>query len=85
MGKRLVIFSCLLLAPLAFSADKPDKAKPAAAHHSTHSKAPARKNTVSSRNKSKAHSKNAAKGKRQNVSRGKKKGLKKLAFWRKDK
>jgi len=74
MGKRFLVFSLLLLAPLAFGAEKRDNTKPAATHHSAQKKTPAGKRAVSS-DRGKDHARHVAKGK--------KKGLKKLAFWHK--
>ena len=42
MGKRFLVFSLLLLAPLAFGAEKRDHAKAAATHHSAQKKTPAK-------------------------------------------
>jgi hypothetical protein len=74
MGKRLLIISLLLLAPLAFGAPKPSRSKPATSHRSTHRNSPAGKRAASS-HKGNAHAKHVGKGKKQ--------GLKKLAFWHK--
>jgi hypothetical protein len=76
MGKRLLIFSLFLLAPLAFGAPKHGHGKTATTHRNTHGKSPAGKHTATS-HKGKDHAKH--------VGKGKKKGLKKLAFWHKEK
>ena len=63
MGKRFLVFSLLLLAPLAFGAEKRDNAKPAATHHSAQKKTPAGKRAVSS-DRGKGHARHVAKGKK---------------------
>ena len=57
MGKRLLVSSLLLLAPLAFGAEKSAHAKPAATHHAA----------SSDRQKGKGHAKHVAKGKKKGL------------------